>query len=90
MINEGTETAPVFKAVERLLDKSLIWRSLYDGAQYSSSGRWDTFPEEGKPKPMFMVETSCPRAVDWDGDGRDELLISQRYGRIFVFRQVPR
>ena len=90
LINEGTETEPAFKAVERLLDKSLIWRSLYDGAQYSSSGRWDTFPEEGKPKPMFMVETSCPRAVDWDGDGRDELLISQRYGRIFVFRQVPR
>ena len=92
LLNEGTDTQPEFRRIEQLQDASDLWKQLYNGLQHPRVADylrrvWEAFPDAAHPKPMNVVETSCPRAVDWDGDGRQELLISQRYGRVFVFRQ---
>ncbi len=92
LLNEGSDAQPVFRRIEQLQDASDLWRQLYNGLQHPPVADylrrvWEAFPDAAHPKPMSVVETSCPRAVDWDGDGHQELLISQRYGRVFVFRQ---
>jgi len=94
MINIGTDAEPAFDAVEPLRDDSAIWRGLYAGAQFATSHivreLYDRLPVGGRPQAMNVVETACPRIVDIDNDGRCELVISQRYGRVFVYDRIPR
>lgn len=93
LMNTGTDADPRFAGIERLQDKSLFWRQLYAGLQHSKhqglTDLWNAMPAANEPKPMSAVETSCPRVVDYDNDGRLELLLSQRYGRVFVYNELP-
>ena len=96
LLNDGSDAQPAFNRVEQLEDASDIWKQLYNGLQHPQVADnlrriWKRLPDSDHPGSMSVLETSCPRFVDWDGDGEKELLISQRYGRIFVFRrQAPR
>ncbi|MBN1670516.1 MAG: VCBS repeat-containing protein [Kiritimatiellae bacterium] len=91
LLNTGTDAEPRFDAVERVRDKSALWRRLYAGMQHVASwkGLYDRLPSPGQPKPMNVVETACPRVADLNGAGRPELLVSQRYGRVFRYGTVP-
>ena len=94
LLNVGTDAEPRFDAVDQPPDGSALWRKLYGGCQHSleSSLRelYDRLPAEGAPQPMNVVETSCPRVADYDSDGKAELLISHRYGRVFIYDKLPR
>jgi len=93
LMNTGSDAAPVFDAIERLRHEGALWRRLYDGFQHSVAEfrrTYDAFPDEGKPAPMSVLETSCPRAVDLAGNGQKRLLVSHRYGRVFLYNALPR
>lgn len=66
-----------------------LWHDLYGGMRHSPGH--EVYLQERLilevPHPLSVVETACPRVLDIDGDGEDELVISQRYGRIFVFKK---
>jgi len=93
LLNVGTDAEPRFDAIEQLRDASGLWRELYAGLQHCLHDRmrqlYADFPAPGRPRPMDMNETSCPRVADFDGDGRPELLISHRYGRVFIYDKLP-
>jgi len=93
LLNTGTDREPRFDAVEQLRDKSALWRKLYAGMQFSVARGfrklYNRLPTPTEPKPMNVIETSCPRVVDFDNDGKAELLISHRYGRVFVYDEIP-
>lgn len=81
---------PRFDHVIRLQDDSPLWRQLYDGYQYAASdglrARYESLPEADKPRPMNTVETSCPRVADIaSAQPGNELLVSSRYGRVYVY-----
>ena len=71
----------------------MVEEQLYAGLQHCLHDRmrrlYADFPAPGSPRPMNMNETSCPRVADFDGDGRPELLISHRYGRVFIYDKLP-
>jgi len=87
LINDGSASEPHYGHLEPLRDDSDVWRELYGGAW--ASPRAASMPlynrREGGVGVLDVVATACPRVVDWDGDGDLELLISHRFGRIFVF-----
>ena len=87
LINCGSAAEPRFDRLEFLRDDSDVWRELYGGAW--ASPRAAAMPlykrREGGVGVLDVVATACPRVVDWDADGERELLISHRFGRIFVF-----
>ena len=94
LLNVGSRGEPRFEGVEQLRDKSMIWWQLYSGLECGADLRmwepvYEGFPRAGQARPMNMVETSCPRVVDIDNDGKGELLISHRYGRVFVYDEIP-
>ncbi len=87
--NVGTNAEPKFSSLVRLKDRSQIWKTLYQGGWVSPLpclGNWK--------RPNYISDlrfegtcAPCPRYLDWDEDGKKELLIAQRYGRIFVFEK---
>jgi len=87
LLNTGTRAEPRFEHAEYLRDDSDVWRELYGGAW--ACPRASTMPlyrrREGGVGTLDLVATSCPRVVDWDGDGKNELIASHRFGRVFVF-----
>ena len=93
LMNVGTDSEPAFDAIEKVRDRSALWRQLYDGCQHALHDGlkklYDDLPGGDEPAPMNVVETSCPRVVDYDADGRREVLMSHRYGRVFVYDAVP-
>jgi hypothetical protein len=91
LVNDGEDKSPRFRHVEQLRDQSLLWRSLYDGCQYSVPFRslYERFPSPSQPRPMNVVETACPRTTAPGGRGPQRLLISHRYGRVFDYGDLP-
>ena len=89
LLNVGSKEQPRFDRAEHLRDESGVWRELYAGAWASPRGR--SMPlyhrRDGGVAALDAVATSCPRVVDWDGDGQRELVVSHRFGRVFVFSQ---
>ena len=94
LLNVGTDAEPRFDAVEQVRDDSPLWRELRGGCQFALESRlresYGRLPDEGRPRPMNVRATSCPRVVDYDNDGNTEMLISQRYGRVFIYGKLPR
>ena len=92
LMNIGSDAEPAFDTVERLRDASALWRRLYAGLQHCCpelKRLYANFPAPDDPKPMMVVETSCPRVVDLAGRGRPRLLVSHRYGRVFIYNHLP-
>ena len=91
LLNKGTDAVPVFEKVERPVDESTeVWEQLYGSTRYGPGQEEarEVFPGLKNPHPLHTLETSCPRVLDWDGDGEAEWLVSQRYGRVFVVRPI--
>ena len=90
LLNVGTRQQPRFEQAEHVRDDSPIWRELYGGGWVSPHPQ--TMPlyrrRAGGVDALDVVATACPRVLDWDGDGEDELLVSHRFGRVFVFAQA--
>jgi large repetitive protein len=90
LINIGADDRPVFDKVYIPVDETpQLWEKLYGGMRHSpAKGVYlDERPILKVPHPLSLVETSCPRVFDWDGDGENEWVMSQRYGRIFIFKK---
>ena len=87
LLNVGSRSEPRFDRAEYLCDDSDVWRQLYGGAW--ACPRASAMPlyrrREGGVGTLDLVATSCPRVVDWDGNGSRELIASHRFGRVFVF-----
>jgi len=90
LLSIGAEEAPRFDRVELLRDDSPVWRQLYGGGWASPHpGSMPLYSRrEGGVGVLDVVATSCPRVIDWDGDGERELLVSHRFGRVFVFEET--
>ena len=71
------------------MDRSALWRRLYAGRQRIDhfKASFERLPSPEDPRPMNTQETSCPRVVDLGGTQR--LLVSHRYGRVFVYDRIP-
>ena len=90
LLNRGTASAPRFETYEALRDRGNMWEKLYGGGWAGPARSFPLKWKKGKDISELCVEaTSCPRFADLDGDGQRELLISHRFGRIFVFRPSP-
>jgi hypothetical protein len=84
--NTGSNKEPKFSACEMLQDKSKVWEELYGGGWLGPRGHFPLKWKMGKEvSDMGLEATSCPRFVDFNNDGKKELIISHRFGRIFVF-----
>lgn len=87
LMNTGDAKRPEFTDCEILQDKSRIWEELYGGGWF---GPRQCFPlkwKKGKAvSDMGLEATSCPRVVDFYNDNKNKLMVSHRFGRIFLFK----
>ncbi len=87
LINRGRPGQPRFDTVEELRETGEMWKRLYGGGWAGPAGSFPLKWKKGKAVTTLCVEaTACPRYTDYDGDGRKELMISHRFGRIFIYR----
>ncbi len=86
LLNVGRSGKPEFTNCEILQDKSKIWEELYGGGWHGPRGHFPLKWKMGKDvSDMGLEATSCPRIVDFDNDGKKELIVSHRFGRIFIY-----
>ena len=91
LINTGSAKKPEFSECEVLQDKSTIWKELYGGGWHSPSKHFPLKWKMGKPvSDMSLEASSCPRIIDFDQDGKKDLMISHRFGRIFKYKPVKK
>ena len=87
LLNRGSTQRPQFDRYEPLRETGTMWRKLYGGGWAGPAGHFPLKWKMGKRVTELCVEaTSCPRYVDFDSDGAKELMISHRFGRVFVYR----
>jgi hypothetical protein len=87
LVNHGTQQSPKFDRCEVLQDKSRIWEQLYGGWWAGPEGKNAALKwKMGKDvSDMGLEATSCPRIVDFYDDGKCELMVSHRFGRVFIY-----
>jgi len=69
-----------------------IWLGTADGLVLRARGSVDVLEYKGKlqarPVPLDVGRAAAVSALDWNGDGRLDLLVGNRHGEVRVFEQI--